>query len=205
MELVEVLRRRRMVRRYDPLRPVPPADLDAVLDAAVRAPSAGFTQAVSYLVLTGDRVASYWSATTDPAPDDRWLSGLRTAPVLILVWTDQQAYLDRYAQPDKGWTDRDPARWSAPYWFVDAGMGVMAALLAAVDRDLGACFFGVPPDRAVAVRRLFRVPSGHASVGAISLGYPASGPHAGRRRRRDRRELVHREEWAGAAADSGPT
>jgi nitroreductase len=196
MELVEVLRRRRMVRRYDPLRPVPPADLEAVLDAALRAPSAGYTQAVSYLVLTGDQVPDYWSATADPRPDDRWLSGLRTAPVLILVWTDQQAYLDRYAQPDKGWTDRDPARWSAPYWFVDAGMGVMAALLAAVDRGLGACFFGVPPDRAAAVRRLFRVPSGHASVGVISLGYTASGPRARPRRRRDRTELVHRGVWA---------
>ncbi len=194
-----------MVRQYDSRRPVPPADLDAVLEAAVRAPSAGFTQAVSYLVLTGDQVADYWSATTDPAPDDRWLSGLRTAPVLILVWTDKQAYLDRYAEPDKGWTDRDPARWSAPYWFVDAGMGVMAALLAAVDRGLGACFFGVPPDRAAAVRRRFRVPAAQASIGVISLGYAASGPPARRRRRRDRVELVHRGEWTVPAANRGPT
>ena len=46
--------------------------------------------------------------------DSRWLRGMRTAPVLILVWTSQEAYLDRYAEPDKGWTDRDLAHWPAP-------------------------------------------------------------------------------------------
>ena len=90
--------------------------------------------------------------TTDPtAEPDRWLAGMRTAPVLVLVWTAPGAYLDRYAEPDKGWTDRDPARWTAPYWYVDAGMAVLAMLYAAVDEGLGACFFGVPPDRIAAV------------------------------------------------------
>ena len=83
---------------------------------------------------------------------------MRTAPVLVTVWTSEEAYLDRYAEPDKGWTDRDPARWSAPYWFVDAGMASMAALLSAVDNDLGACFFGIPADRIAAVREAFGVP-----------------------------------------------
>ena len=76
---------------------------------------------------------------------------MRTAPVLVLVWTAPGAYLDRYAQADKGWTDRDPARWTAPYWHVDAGMSVLAMLYAAVDAGLGACFFGVPPNRIAAV------------------------------------------------------
>ena len=100
---------------------------------------------------------------------------MRNAPVLILVWTSEQAYLDRYAEPDKGWTDRDPGRWSAPYWFVDGGMAAMAALLAAVDRGLGACFFGVPagPDRRGASR--VRGPGDQLSVGVISLGYAGAG------------------------------
>ena len=87
---------------------------------------------------------------------------MRAAPVVILVWTSQAAYLDRYAEPDKGWTDRDPGRWSAPYWFVDAGMASMAGLLAAVDAGLGACFFGVPADRVDAVRESVRRARGPA-------------------------------------------
>lgn len=192
-----MLARRRMVRRYDPSRPVPEDSLEAVLDAATSAPSAGFTQAVSYLVLTGADIEAYWAATTvaGKAPDG-WLTGIRTAPVLISVWTDQAAYLDRYALPDKGWTDRDPARWSAPYWWIDAGMGVMAALLTAVDEGLGACFFGVPAERIDAVRDAFHVPPGQGSVGTISLGFPADEARARlRRERRPRAELIHRGRW----------
>ena len=53
---------------------------------------------------------------------------MMTAPVLVVPFSHKDAYLDRYAEPDKGWTDRDEARWPVPYWWVDAGM---AALLRA--------------------------------------------------------------------------
>ena len=48
MEFTEVVRRRRMVRRYSP-DPVDPATLDRMLAHAVRAPSAGFSQGWAYL------------------------------------------------------------------------------------------------------------------------------------------------------------
>jgi nitroreductase len=200
VEFADVVARRRMTRSFDPGRPVPPAALDAVLSAACRAPSAGFTQAVSFLVLAGDDPAAYWTAATnatDLAAPDRWLRGLQAAPVLIAVWTDEDAYLDRYAEPDKGWTDRDPERWSAPYWWVDGGMGVMAALLAATDQGLGTCFFGVPPERIAAVRHRFGVPDEHASVGVLALGYPAPGSSfRPKRARRPRDELIHVGRWS---------
>jgi len=189
-----------MTRSYDPDRPVPGAALEAVLAAALRAPSAGFTQAVSLLVLTepGDR-DGFWKATARGS--SRWLSGMRTAPVLVPLWTDRDAYLDRYAEPDKGWTDRDPDRWSAPYWFVDAGMAAMAALLSATDHGLGACFFGVPVERVDAVRERFGVPVNQLSVGVLSLGYPATGARptgsAVRRPRKPVAALVHRGRWFG--------
>ena len=186
MEFGQVLRRRRMIRSYDDARPVPSQAIDAVLAAALRAPSAGFTQGVSLLVLTGetDREA-FWQVAAEA--DSAWLRGMRSAPVLILVWTSKEAYLDRYAEPDKGWIDRDPARWSAPYWFVDAGMASMAALLSAVDQELGACFFGIPVDRIGAVREAYEVPASELSVGVISLGYQRSAGIAGSPARRPRK------------------
>ena len=143
-----MLRRRHMIRSYQEGQPVPTDALEAILRAALRAPSAGFTQGVSLLVLgSATERETFWQVAADT--DTTWLRGVRTAPVLVLVWTSEEAYLDRYAEPDKGWTDRDPTRWSAPYWFVDAGMASMAALLSAVDEHLGACFFWYPrrPDR----------------------------------------------------------
>jgi nitroreductase len=207
VELADALARRRMVRRYDPDAPVSAADLDAVLAAALRAPSAGFTQGVSLLVLeTSEDRERFWDATagTSGAPEERpnrWLGGMRTAPVLVLVLTSRTAYLDRYAEPDKGWTDRDEGRWSAPYWFVDAGMAAMAMLLRAVDLGLAACFFGVPADRAEDVHTAFGVPDDQLGVGVVSLGHPVPqgdrGSHGSpaRRPRRPAQELVHRGAW----------
>ena len=199
MELTEALRRRRMTRRYDPERAVAPDAVDAVVAAALRAPSAGFTQGVSLLVLDAPADRDVFWAATSRGPS-RWLEGMRTAPVLVLVWTSREAYLDRYAEPDKGWTDRDPDRWSAPYWFVDGGMAAMAALLAAVDAGLGACFFGVPADRVPAVRAAFGVPPDQLGVGVVSLGHPAPGApttgSASRRPRRPTAAVVHRGRWS---------
>jgi len=200
MELGAVLRRRRMVRAYDPARPVPADALDQICAAALRVPSAGFTQAVSLLVLTSaEQRAAYWAAAAEL--ETTWLAGMRTAPVLIVVWTSQASYLDRYAEPDKGWTDRDPARWPAPYWYVDAGMAVLAMLLTAIDQELGACFFGVPAERIERVRQTFKVPDEQLSVGVVSLGYPVPAAATGsptRRSRRPAKELVHYGQWGSA-------
>jgi len=197
VELAEALRRRRMVRAYAPDRAVPSDLVDRVCAAALRVPSAGFTQAVSLLLLTSaEQRAAYWDATA--GRPTRWLGGMQTAPVLVLLWTSQAAYLDRYAEPDKGWTDRDPERWSAPYWFVDGGMAALAMLLTATDAGLGACFFGIPAVRIGAVREAFGVPAEQLSVGVVSLGYPASSDASGspaRRPRRSPEELIHRGSW----------
>ena len=197
MDFAEVVRRRRMIRSYDEARPVPADALDGVLAAAVRAPSAGFTQGISLMVLSSaTERETFWRVAAET--DSTWLRGMRTAPVLVAVWTSEEAYLDRYAEPDKGWTDRDAARWSAPYWFVDGGMASMAALLSAVDHHLGACFFGIPTARIAPVREAFGVPPNQLSVGVISLGYPAPAPAIGsptRRPRKAQSELIHRGSW----------
>ena len=48
------------------------------------------------------------------APRDAWLRGVSAAPVLVLCLSHPDAYLDRYAEPDKGWTDRDPGSLAGP-------------------------------------------------------------------------------------------
>jgi nitroreductase len=175
MEFTEVVRRRRMVRAYDPSRPVPRAVIDDLLELATHAPSAGFSQGWQFLVLdTPAGCDTFWKATVDSGElPDSWLTGMQTAPALIIPFSDKQAYLDRYAEPDKGWTDRDEARWPVPYWDIDTGMASLLVLLGAVDRDLAACFFGVPTEHWDALRAAFAVPTRLTPIGVISLGYRA--------------------------------
>ncbi len=173
MELRDAVLRRRMVRSYHPARPISREVIDDLLRLAVRAPSAGHTQGWAFLVL--DDITSreaFWAATADGDPD-RWLARMKNAPVLILCFSDRDAYFDRYAEPDKGWTDRDEGHWPIPYWHVDTGMAAMTLLLAATDLGLAACFFGVPGARWPALRTAFSVPERLSPVGVVSLGYPA--------------------------------
>ena len=177
--------RRRMVRNYDPDRPVPREVLSDIVELGLHAPSAGFSQGWRFLVL--DDAASlerYWAATTGPGEPDGWLIAMRRAPALIVAFSDKDAYLERYAQSDKGWTDRDEARWPVPYWDIDTGMACLLMLLDVVDRGLGACFFGVPAEHWPALGEAFEVPAGLTPVGAISVGYRAPdrpSPARGRR------------------------
>lgn len=169
-----MVRRRRMVRSYDPLRPVPHQTLDRVLANAVRAPSAGFSQGWDFIVLTDDDDRErFWALTTEPGQQNPWLEGMRSAPCLIVCCSDKATYLSRYAEADKGWTDHDEARWPVPYWDVDTGMAALLMLLTAVDEGLGSLFFGVPPEHLEAVREAFDIPADRNLVGVVALGHPA--------------------------------
>lgn len=198
MEFRDVVRRRRMVRRYAP-DPVDPAVIDRMLEHAQRAPNAGFSQGWAFLVLDDpDVVARFWESTgADPAHHNAWLDGMRTAPVVIVPLASRDAYLDRYAEPDKGWTDRSTERWPVPYWWVDSGMAALLILQTAVDEGLGACFFGIPGEHLDTFRTTFGIPPDHAPVGAITVGHrEADAGSAGSPARRERRtDLVHRGRW----------
>lgn len=163
-----------MIRAYDPERPVPSELVETLLKLAIRAPSAGHTQGWRFLVLTDiTSTSAFWTATSDGAGDS-WLARMRMAPTLIVCLSDREAYLDRYAEPDKGWTDRSADRWPVPYWHIDTGMAAMILLLAAQDAGLASCFFGVPGERWTALRAAFSVPDRLDPVGVISLGYAAA-------------------------------
>jgi nitroreductase len=123
---------------------------------------------------------------------------MRRAPMLVVPLSHEAAYLDRYAEPDKGWTDRDEARWPVPYWHVDTGMAALLMLLTAVDEGLAACFFGVPPDRVAGLRAAFGVPEAYTPVGCVSVGHRGADDRRSPSLRRGRRgveEVVHRGRW----------
>jgi nitroreductase len=200
MEFDEVLRRRRMVRAYDPDRPVPAEIRDKLLRHAVRAPSAGFSQGWGFLVLEApaDRDL-FWDVSATSEIPDGWLTRMRTAPLVILVFANKAVYLDRYAQPDKGWTDRDEARWPVPYWDIDAGFAALLIHLTAVDEGLGSCFIGLPAESIPDVKATFGVPEDFNPIGALTVGYRAPDKRSPslRRGHRPMDEVVHHGRWNG--------
>jgi nitroreductase len=195
MEFSEVVRRRRMVRRYDPERPVPSDVLEAVLDNACRAPSAGFSQGWDFVVLTSaeDR-ERFWRASKEEEEEEtHWLRGMQAAPALVICCSDREAYLERYAAPDKGWTDRSESRWPVPYWDIDTGMAALLMLLTATDSGLAGLFFGVAPECHDEVHEEFGIPRERTIIGVVALGYEVPGPKSPslKRGKRGPAEVVH--------------
>ncbi len=195
MEFQEVVRRRRMVRAF--ARRELPAELVArLLENAQRAPSAGFSQGFEFLVLEGyDQTERFWGATFSEGRERFPWPGLFDAPLIIVPCAHKQAYLDRYAEPDKGWTDRDEGRWPVPYWTVDTAFATLLILQTAVDLGLGALFFGIFQEQAF--RSAFGVPAAFQPAGAIAAGYPLPDRPSGSlaRGRRSPAEVIHRGRW----------
>ena len=195
MEFQNVIAKRRMVRNFTD-QPIPPATVDRILRNATHAPSAGFSQGWGFLVLdTPKDLDRFWRHQW---PDDQRSgphTGIIRAPVVIVPCSNKHAYLDRYAEQDKGWTDRDEQRWPVPYWHIDAGFASMLMLLTAVDENLGAVFFGL--HFLDGVRETFGIPDAFTPIGAIALGHPAPDTPSPslERGRRGLDDVVHRGNW----------
>ncbi|MER6669558.1 nitroreductase family protein [Amycolatopsis japonica] len=174
MEFQDVVRRRRMVRKFTD-EPVAEASLQRILRNALKGPSAGFSQGQGFLVLTGEELARFWEFGASWAPNT-----VTTAPVAIVPLSVKNAYLDRYAKPDKGFADRDDSWWRVPYWDVDTGMATLLILQTAVDEGLGAVFFGLAPESVERLHGEFGVPEDHDPIGVVALGHGAEpGPSPG--------------------------
>jgi FMN reductase [NAD(P)H] len=205
MEFSEVLRRRRMVRNYLP-DPVPDHVLVDLVGAGRRAPSAGHSQGQSFVIITDpERRRVVADLAGEPAyvarGFDPWLS---TAPAHIVVCTSEQLYRERYAEADKGGSDR---HWTVPYWWVDAGASMMAILLAAVDAGLGAGFLGAHaiPGLATALD----LPPTVTPIGLITVGVPAPDRPSSSidRGARPDGETLHWQRWSSSesgACNTGP-
>jgi nitroreductase len=198
-----------MVRSFSP-DPIDPLVVDRILEASLRAPTAGNTGGTAWIVLSGPaETAVYWEATTD----EEWRSasprfdGLRRAPVILLAYASPESYVARYAEADKADPDlgAGASNWKVPYWTGDAAFGVMTVLLAAVDAGLGACLLGNFRGEA-ALGEALGVPSGWSLFGAVLLGRPDGNDH--RSRSLDRQgpgpaERVHWGRWGALGTKNG--
>jgi nitroreductase len=191
-----------MVRSFSG-EPVSGETLDALLEMAVRAPSAGNTAGREFIVLEGQETARYWESTTTEEwrqSSRRW-PGLERAPVVIVVIVSPEKYLERYDEPDKVSSGLGPGAgeeaWPVPYWFFDAGASVMALLLGAVDAGLGGCFLGNFRGEETLMARL-DVDRTWRFAGAVLLGAPGDDDPTSRSLDRGRpptSEIVHKGTW----------
>ena len=195
MDLSQIISKRRMVRNYRS-EPVARETVERILDKARRAPSAGFTQGQSFIVVTNPatrQAIAELAHEPEYVADgfDPWIS---SAPVHIVVCTSEAAYRARYAEADKASSDKAD-EWPVPYWYVDAGAALMLLLLAVVDEGLDAGFAG--SHNLGAIGQLLGIPGDVTPIGLVTLGKGAPDRRSGslKRGRTPLNQVVHWERW----------
>lgn len=198
MEFTEVVRKRRMIRHFTS-EPVAPEVIDRMLELTRHAPSAGFTQGQSFIVVTRPELRK---AIGRLCGEEEYISGgfhpfVSEAPVLFIPCTSEAAYHRRYQEPDKLLEDGTEIEWPIPYWHMDIGCAVMILLLAAVNEGLGAGYAGFSPESLEQLHKLLNIPDEVTPVGVIPIGHRAQdipSPSLKRGRKADA-DYIHREGW----------
>jgi nitroreductase len=171
METWDALRARRNVRKFTP-QPVAPHDLDQILEAGRRAPSAGNWQPWDFIVVTDrtqlEQLSRVWQGAGHVA-------GAATA-IAIVAPQPEDARRANLLQYDLGQATMAIALAAA-----DLGLGTGHA--AAEDQNLARDVLGFPTDRFLAY--------------LLSVGYPADRPLRVIERpdRRPFDDVVHRGRW----------
>lgn len=199
MDFARLVQKRRMVRHFT-AEPVPPDVVERLLRTAQRAPSAGFSQGVSFVVVTDParraRVAEIagesWYVRHGHQPF------VSQAAVQVVLCTSEQTYRARYREPDKRKPGQQEQTWPVPYWYVDAGCALMLLLLGAVDEGLAAAFVGVRDP--AELRDYLGAPETVWPVGVVLLGRGAPDRLSGslKRGRKPLAEVAHWQRWGGA-------
>jgi nitroreductase len=171
METWDAIRARRNVRSFDG-RPIRPTDLDRILEAGWRSPSASNRQKWDFVLVTDTRQLQELSTVWVGA---KHLAGSAAAIVMVLPQPESERYLtiDQY----------------------DLGQATMAMMLAATDLGIGSGHSAVGDQGAC--RRILGVPADRTCAYMLALGHPADRPLVPIQRpnRRPFAEVVHRGHW----------
>jgi nitroreductase len=145
MELLEVVRKRRSIRKYKP-DPVPEEKIMYVLEAARLAPSWGNMQCWHYIVVTDESLKS-------KITQHDWAT---KAPVIIVGCADPKKSGKKHGQD---------------YYMLDMGISMEHLILAATEQGLGTCWIGYYFDEKT-VKKALNIPKRFKVVAVTPLGYP---------------------------------
>jgi nitroreductase len=198
MELRDILARRRMHRAFQP-DAIDDATIERIAGVIRRAPSGGFSQGGSIVVVTdAERRQAIARAFGDENYTVDGRNFVADAPVHMVISANEALYHARYNEADKlAATGGVEVTWPVPYWFVDAGALMMLVLMAAIDEGLASAFIGHPDQKRI-FDELLGLPADVVPIGLALIGKPGASPPLGSRlksRRRPAEDLIHWQRW----------
>jgi nitroreductase len=157
MDFEDVVRKRKMVRKYKQNKPLSDKIITKLIRNAHRSPSAGHTQVQEFIIVKEPLTKNKLRAA---AVDQEYVE---EAPLLIIVCSNTSRSVGRYGNRGREF-----------YSIIDGAFASMLILLTAVNEGIGACFVGAFDDAKVS--KILEIPRDVRPVGIICLGYPDEEP-----------------------------
>ncbi len=159
------------LRGYDK-RDISKEDLDAILEAAMRAPTAGNQMLYSIIVVKDEETKKILSKTCDHQ------AFIATAPVILLFLADHQRWFDYYSQmgvgefcEEKGYLYEAPQESDLLLAIEDAMAAAENAVIAAESLNIGSCYIGDIVENYEIHKELFDLPDWAFPISMLCLGY----------------------------------
>lgn len=155
MDLWKAIENRYSVRDFDSSVDVSPRDVERLLAAAIRAPSAGNRQPWHFYIVRDPSMRGELAAA---ALDQEFIS---QAPVVIVVCADAEQSAQRYRE-----------RGRELYCLQDTAAATEHILLGAVALGLGGCWVGAFDENEASL--VLNLPGHHRPVAILPIGKPSS-------------------------------
>ncbi len=169
---IDLLLSRKSVRAYED-RPIPEDAKDLILEAAMRAPTAGNMMLYSIIEVEDQQLKDRLAVTCDNQPF------IAKAPVVLLFAADYQRWYDYYLYggvlelcQERGEDMRRLGEGDLLLACCDTLIAAHAAVVAAEALGIGSCYIGDILERYETHRELFNLPPYVMPVTMICFGYP---------------------------------
>ncbi|MEM2137263.1 MAG: nitroreductase family protein [Candidatus Methanomethylicia archaeon] len=174
MDIIEVIKGRRSVRKFKIGVKIPKEDLMRILETAVYAPSAGNRQPWEFIIVEEEENKAKIAMA---AYHQTWIT---EAPTIIVVCANEDRSASRYGE-----------RGRTLYCIQDTAAAIQNILLTAHGMGYGTCWVGAFNEEEV--RRILSIPIGVRPIAIIPIGRPDEKPIAPSRIPIER--LIHHEKY----------
>ncbi|MEA3375186.1 MAG: nitroreductase family protein [Chloroflexota bacterium] len=171
-ETLRLIQQRRSVRAYED-RPIERETVDTIINAAMRAPTAGNLMLYSILEIEDPAIKAKLAQSCDNQPF------IARAPLVLVFLADYQRWIDAFVAADvpaycraRGETMRLPGEGDLLLACCDALIAAQTAVIAAESLGVGSCYIGDIMERYEVHRELLGLPPYAFPVTMVCFGYP---------------------------------
>lgn len=195
-ETLKVILNRRSTRKYADT-PITRDEKDAILQAAMRAPTAGNMMLYTIIEVEDQALKDKLAVTCDNQPF------IASAPYVLLFLADYQRWMDTFnwsnasrACGEKGLEPRQPGEGDLMLACCDALIAAQTAVIAAESLGIGSCYIGDIMENCEEHREMFHLPQYTLPISLLCFGRPfVTRKNPRLIKRFDRKFIVHQDRY----------